>query len=83
MNVASEAGMAIEPDDCTIVEQFRTPNQTMNGGANIYWVFVYFYSDDNVYFCSRYIWSGNAGTRVGETNIIPSRRLICPCSTSK
>ena len=81
MNVAYEAEMSIKIDDCTLVDYFRTPNQTMKKETNNFWVFGFFYADDQFYFCSRYIWSGSAGTRVGETNNIPSRRLICPCTT--
>ena len=83
MNVASEAGTVIQTDDCTLVDHFRTTNQTMADGPNNYWVFGYFHTDDYLYYCSRYIWGGNAGTLVGETNSNSTRRLICPCSLGK
>ena len=58
MNVASlvnAEGEVIKTDDCILVDQFRTTNQTVKGSPNNYWVFGYFHTDANLYYCTKYV----------------------------
>ena len=80
VNVAEDAGPLYEDDDCTLIEHFRPVN--FQKGTTEYWVFGYFYTNLNQYFCSnRGGIEGGLGTRPGETNSIDTLRLICPCRT--
>ena len=82
-NEALAAANVIQQDDCTIIEHFNTVQGLgiSGDGATAAWGFGYMYTNGKVRYCTNFS-SISIGTRIGEANSSPIRRLVCACEGS-